>query len=101
MLRPLLNVWSRPLPCKSGISLIARASPPLTPQAAFAIARGLGGEGGRAVSDDWSPRTKLVHGGARRSQYGETSEAIYLTQGFVYPDAETAERRFISSGHGA
>ncbi|MFQ8430350.1 O-succinylhomoserine sulfhydrylase [Amaricoccus sp. W119] len=47
---------------------------------------------------DWSPRTKLVHGGVRRSHYGETSEAIYLTQGFVYPDAETAERRFISSG---
>jgi len=50
------------------------------------------------VSDDWSPRTKLVHGGARRSQYGETSEAIFLTQGFVYPDAETAEARFIQSG---
>jgi O-succinylhomoserine sulfhydrylase len=40
------------------------------------------------------PRTKLVHGGLRRSPYGETSEAIYLTQGFVYPDAETAEARF-------
>jgi O-succinylhomoserine sulfhydrylase len=39
-----------------------------------------------------------VHGGARRSQYGETSEAIFLTQGFVYPDAETAEARFIASG---
>ena len=50
------------------------------------------------MSDDWSPRTKLVHGGARRSQYGETSEAIFLTQGFVYPDAETAEARFIQSG---
>jgi O-succinylhomoserine sulfhydrylase len=40
----------------------------------------------------------MVHAGARRSQYGETSEAIYLTQGFVYPDAETAEARFIASG---
>ena len=40
------------------------------------------------------PRTRLVHGGTRRSAYGETSEAIYLTQGFVYPDAETAEARF-------
>ena len=39
------------------------------------------------MSDDWSPRTKLVHGGTRRSQYGETSEAIFLTQGFVYPYA--------------
>jgi O-succinylhomoserine sulfhydrylase len=50
------------------------------------------------MSRDWSPRTRLVHGGARRSQYGETSEAIFLTQGFVYPDAETAEARFIASG---
>ena len=50
------------------------------------------------MSDDWSPRTRLVHGGARRSQYGETSEAIFLTQGFVYPDAETAEARFIAAG---
>ena len=50
------------------------------------------------MSDDWSPRTRAVHAGARRSQYGETSEAIYLTQGFVYPDAETAEARFIAAG---
>ena len=50
------------------------------------------------MSEDWSPRTRLVHGGARRSQYGETSEAIFLTQGFVYPDAETAEARFIAAG---
>ena len=50
------------------------------------------------MSENWSPRTRLVHGGARRSQYGETSEAIFLTQGFVYPDAATAEARFIASG---
>ena len=40
------------------------------------------------------PRTQLVHAGARRSIYGETSEALFLTQGFLYPDAQTAERRF-------
>ncbi|HVL21933.1 MAG TPA: O-succinylhomoserine sulfhydrylase [Amaricoccus sp.] len=50
------------------------------------------------MSADWSPRTRMVHGGARRSQYGETSEAIFLTQGFVYPDAATAEARFIAAG---
>ena len=44
--------------------------------------------------NDPSPETLLVHGGTRRSQFGETSEAIFLTQGFVYPDAETAEARF-------
>jgi O-succinylhomoserine sulfhydrylase len=42
----------------------------------------------------YRPRTRLVHAGQRRSQFGETSEAIYLTQGFVYPDAEAAEARF-------
>ena len=46
------------------------------------------------MSDDWNMRTKLVHGGTRRSQYGEVSEAIFLTQGFVYDSAEAAEARF-------
>ena len=32
-----------------------------------------------------------MHEGIRRSQYGEVSEAIFLTQGFVYPDAAAAE----------
>ena len=40
------------------------------------------------------PATEMVHGGTLRSQYAETSEAIFLTQGFVYPDAEAAEARF-------
>lgn len=47
---------------------------------------------------DWNTRTKLVHEGIRRSQYGEMAEALFLTQGFVYPSAEVAESRFISSG---
>ena len=38
--------------------------------------------------------TRLVHGGTMRSQFGETSEAMFLTQGYVYPDMETAEARF-------
>ncbi|MBU2983473.1 aminotransferase class I/II-fold pyridoxal phosphate-dependent enzyme [Lentibacter algarum] len=42
--------------------------------------------------------TQLVHGGTRRSQYGEVSEAMFLTQGFVYATAEEAEQRFIKSG---
>jgi len=40
------------------------------------------------------PRTRLVHEGTRRSAHGETSEALYLTQGFVYPSAASAEARF-------
>ncbi len=50
------------------------------------------------MSKDWKTRTKLVHEGSRRSQYGEMAEAIFLTQGFVYPDAETAEARFVKAG---
>lgn len=46
------------------------------------------------MSKTWRPATQLVHGGSLRSQYGETSEAIYLTQGFVYESAEAAEARF-------
>ncbi|HEV7433628.1 MAG TPA: O-succinylhomoserine sulfhydrylase [Pseudorhizobium sp.] len=46
------------------------------------------------MSKNWRPATQLVHGGTLRSQYGETSEAIYLTQGFVYETAEAAEARF-------
>ncbi|MCC0003106.1 MAG: O-succinylhomoserine sulfhydrylase [Methylobacteriaceae bacterium] len=40
------------------------------------------------------PATRLVHGGTMRSQFGETSEALFLTQGFVYESAEAAEARF-------
>ena len=50
------------------------------------------------MNNTWKMRTKLVHEGSRRSQYGEMAEAIFLTQGFVYPDAESAEQRFIKAG---
>jgi O-succinylhomoserine sulfhydrylase len=43
-------------------------------------------------------RTRAVHAGVRRSQYGEVSEAIFLTQGFVYGSAEEAEARFVQAG---
>jgi O-succinylhomoserine sulfhydrylase len=45
-----------------------------------------------------SRRTRAVHAGTRRSQYGEVSEAIFLTQGFVYGSAEEAEARFLQAG---
>lgn len=38
--------------------------------------------------------TALIHGGTVRSGFGETSEALYLTQGFLYETAEAAEARF-------
>ncbi|QND51863.1 O-succinylhomoserine sulfhydrylase [Phyllobacterium sp. 628] len=40
------------------------------------------------------PATQLVHAGTMRSGFGETSEALFLTQGFVYDSAEAAEARF-------
>ncbi|MBF9060627.1 O-succinylhomoserine sulfhydrylase [Rhodobacterales bacterium HKCCSP123] len=46
----------------------------------------------------WKKRTRAVHSGTRRSQYGEVSEALFLTQGFVYDSAEAAEARFIETG---
>jgi O-succinylhomoserine sulfhydrylase len=42
----------------------------------------------------WRPQTAMVHSGTLRSGFGETSEAIYLTQGYVYESAEAAEARF-------
>jgi O-succinylhomoserine sulfhydrylase len=51
-------------------------------------------EGGDGMSKTWRPATQLVHEGTLRSQYGETSEAIFLTQGFVYDTSEAAEARF-------
>jgi O-succinylhomoserine sulfhydrylase len=46
------------------------------------------------------PETRLVHAGTLRSQFGETSEALFLTQGFVYDSAEQCEARFIGKEPG-
>src|SRR6195952_2541847 len=37
------------------------------------------------------PATRLVHGGVNRTHHGETAEALFLTSGYVYDDAEQAE----------
>jgi O-succinylhomoserine sulfhydrylase len=42
----------------------------------------------------WRPATRLVHEGTLRSQFGETSEAIFLNSGYIYRNAEQAEARF-------
>ncbi len=46
------------------------------------------------MNETWKARTRAVHGGIRRSQFGEMSEALFLTQGFVYGSAAEAEARF-------
>ena len=48
----------------------------------------------REDRDAWRQATKLVHEGTLRSQFGETSEAIFLNSGYVYDSAEQAEARF-------
>src|SRR5262249_38403214 len=42
---------------------------------------------------DFDPETLLIRGGLARSGFGETSEAIFLTSGYVYRSAEAAEAR--------
>ena len=42
----------------------------------------------------YRPATRLVQGGVQRSHHGETSEALYLTSGYVYDSAEQAEATF-------
>jgi O-succinylhomoserine sulfhydrylase len=47
-----------------------------------------------ATSKTYRTETRLVHAGTLRSQFGETSEAMFLTQGYIYPTAEECEARF-------
>jgi O-succinylhomoserine sulfhydrylase len=47
-----------------------------------------------ASKKDYRPETRLVHAGTLRSQFGEMSEALFLTQGYLYPSAEDCEARF-------
>jgi O-succinylhomoserine sulfhydrylase len=48
----------------------------------------------------YRPETRLVQAGILRSQFGETSEALFLTQGYVYPSAEECEARFSGKAPG-
>jgi O-succinylhomoserine sulfhydrylase len=47
-----------------------------------------------ASKKDYRPETRLVHASTLRSQFGEMSEALFLTQGYLYPSAEDCEARF-------
>lgn len=53
-----------------------------------------------AKKTKFRPATELVHGGTTRSQFGETSEALYLTQGFLYDSSQSAEARFLGEQDG-
>ena len=42
----------------------------------------------------WNRQTRLIHGGTRRTEFDETSEGIFMTSGYVYDTAESAESAF-------
>ncbi|MBA17653.1 MAG: O-succinylhomoserine sulfhydrylase [Sphingomonas sp.] len=48
----------------------------------------------RSVTQNWKPATQAVRGGTARSEWGETSEAIFLTSGYAYDCAGDAADRF-------
>jgi O-succinylhomoserine sulfhydrylase len=49
------------------------------------------------MSQNYRPATRLVHAGQQRTLHGETTEALFLTSGFVYDSAEAAEAAFDGS----
>lgn len=51
-------------------------------------------------SEDWALATKLVRQGTMRSQFGETSEAMFLTSGYAYDSAEQAAARMSGDEEG-
>ncbi len=54
----------------------------------------------RAVTRKWRPATQAVRGGTWRSEHGETSEALFLTSGYTYDDAQTVADRFAGDADG-
>jgi len=48
----------------------------------------------RAVTAQWRPATQAIRGGTARTEYGETSEALFLTSGYAYDCAADAAARF-------
>lgn len=54
----------------------------------------------RSITSKWRPATQAVRGGTWRSEHGETSEAIFLSSGYTYDDAETVAARFAGEDPG-
>jgi O-succinylhomoserine sulfhydrylase len=54
----------------------------------------------RDITSKWRPATQAVRGGTWRSEHGETSEALFLSSGFTYDDAETVAARFAGEAEG-
>lgn len=54
----------------------------------------------RSITRKWRPATRAVRAGTWRSEHGETSEALFLTSGYTYDDAETVAARFAGEAEG-
>ncbi|WP_445947825.1 PLP-dependent transferase, partial [Sphingorhabdus sp.] len=54
----------------------------------------------REVTKHWRLATQAVRGGTWRSEHGETSEALFLSSGFTYDNAETVAARFAGEQDG-
>lgn len=54
----------------------------------------------RKITSNWRPATQAVRGGTWRSEHGETSEALFLTSGYTYDDAQTVADRFAGEVEG-
>jgi O-succinylhomoserine sulfhydrylase len=54
----------------------------------------------RSITSKWRPTTQAVRGGTWRSEHGETSEALFLSSGYTYDDAETVAARFAGEAEG-
>ena len=54
----------------------------------------------RSITSQWRPATQAVRGGTMRSEFGETSEAIFLTSGYAYDCAGDAAARFAGEQSG-
>jgi len=54
----------------------------------------------RSVTSQWKPATQAIRGGTVRSEFGETSEALFLTSGYAYDCAADAAARFAGEQQG-
>ncbi len=53
-----------------------------------------------SITRHWRPATQAVRGGTARSEWGETSEALFLTSGYSYDCAADAAARFAGEQEG-
>jgi O-succinylhomoserine sulfhydrylase len=54
----------------------------------------------RSITSKWRPATQAVRGGTWRSEHGETSEALFLSSGYTYDNAQTVAARFAGEDPG-